>query len=95
MVLDEEPRDETPRDGDEPSFDARLQRLERIVTSLEEGDLELEPAIERYKEGVALLRGCRDLLAGYRAQIEELTGEAQAALRPDPDDPDGPGGGRA
>ncbi len=71
-----------------PTFDGRLMRLEKIVTALEEGDLELEPAIERYKEGVALLKDCREILTGYRAQVEELTGEAQASSRPYDDDPD-------
>ena len=72
----------------ETTFDGRLSRLEQIVTTLEEGDLELEAAIGEYKEGVSLLKGCRDLLASYRAQVEELTGEAQASLRPYADDPD-------
>ena len=69
-------------------FDARLRRLEEIVQGLEDGELELEPAIERYREGVALLKGCRDILGGYKRQVEELTQEAEAALRPYPGDPD-------
>lgn len=72
----------------EPTFDGRLSRLEEIVSTLEEGDLELEAAIGRYKEGVTLLKGCRDLLASYRAQVEELTGEAQESLRHYDEDPD-------
>lgn len=72
----------------ETTFDGRLSRLEQIVTTLEEGDLELEAAIGQYKEGVSLLKDCRDLLTRYRAQVEELTGEAQASLRPYADDPD-------
>lgn len=71
-----------------PSFDARLARLEEIVHALEEGDLELEAAIARYKEGVTLLKDCRGLLGQYRSQVEELTGEAQASLRPYDEDPD-------
>ena len=72
----------------EVSFDSRLGRLEEIVSTLEEGDLELEAAIGRYKEGVSLLKGCRDLLSSYRSQVEELTGEAQETLRPYDEDPD-------
>ena len=62
-------------DGAQPGFDARLARLEQIVAALEQGGLELEPAIEHYKEGVGLLEGCRELLAGYRRQVEELSAE--------------------
>lgn len=77
--------DETKVQG---SFDARLGRLEEIVTSLEDGDLELEPAIEHYKEGVALLKDCRALLGRYRRQVEELTKDAEESLRLYEGDPD-------
>jgi exodeoxyribonuclease VII small subunit len=73
------------------SFDGRIQRLEEIVAALEEGGLELEPAIDRYKEGVALLKGCRDILGGYQKQVEELTKDAEASLRPFAGDPDAEG----
>lgn len=78
-------------EGTEVGFDARLQRLEEIVQGLEEGDLGLEPAIERYREGVALLKGCRDILGGYKRQVDELTQEAESAVRPYSGDPDAAG----
>lgn len=80
--------DKKPPVAEEPSFDGRIQRLEEIVAALEEGGLELEPAIDRYKEGVALLKGCREILGGYQKQVEELTKEAEASLRPFAGDPD-------
>ena len=73
-------------DGEQPGFDARLSRLEQIVAALEQGGLELEPAIEQYKEGVGLLESCRALLDGYRRQVEELTRES--GLEPYDGDPD-------
>jgi exodeoxyribonuclease VII small subunit len=79
------PGDEPP---DEPGFDQRLARLEAIVAELEDGELGLEGAIARYREGVDLLRGCREQLAGFRRQVEELSGLAEQALRPYEDDPD-------
>lgn len=69
-------------------FDSRLGRLEAIVQEMEEGGLGLEATIERYKEGVDLLKGCRGVLAGFRQQVEELTRGAEAALSPYDDDPD-------
>lgn len=71
-----------------PGFDTRLERLESIVTDLEDGDLDLERCLERYKEGVALLRGCREELAGFRRQVEELTAEAEGGVQPFDGDPD-------
>lgn len=72
----------------EEDFDARLARLEAIVSEMEEGGLGLEEAIGRYQEGVGLLKGCREVLGGYRRQVEELTRGAEQALRPYDGDPD-------
>jgi exodeoxyribonuclease VII small subunit len=85
----------TPAAG---GFDDRLARLETIVSELEQGGLGLEPAIERYQEGIQLLKECHVALDSYRRRVEELTREAGAAIRPfegDPDDPvtPAPGGG--
>jgi exodeoxyribonuclease VII small subunit len=68
------------------SFDQRLERLEKIVTELEQGRIGLELAIERYQEGAALLRSCRGTLEGFRKRIEEL--QENGALRAFEGDPD-------
>ena len=74
-----------------PTFDASLGRLEELVAELEEGGLGLEDSLERYKEGVVLLKGCRERLSGFRAQVEELTADGLQAHGADPDraTPDG------
>lgn len=72
----------------DPSFDERLGRLEAIVNELERGELGLETAIERYQEGVELLKGCHGILARFKRRVEELSGEAEAALKPFAGDPD-------
>jgi exodeoxyribonuclease VII small subunit len=79
------------------AFDDKLQRLEKIVGELEQGGLGLEPAIERYQEGIQLLKECHGALETYRRRVEELTKDAEAAMRPFEGDPDfaGPGGARA
>ncbi len=79
-------RPERPAEG--PGFDERLARLEAIVAELENGGIALEPAIERYQEGVALLENCRAILAGYRQRVEELSNGAEPVLRPYEHDPD-------
>ena len=70
------------------AFDDKLQRLETIVGQLEQGGLGLEPAIERYQEGIQLLKECHGALATFRRRVEELTREAEAAMRPFEGDPD-------
>lgn len=64
---------------DAPTFDQSLGRLEEIVAELEQGGLGLESSLERYKEGVALLKGCRERLDGFRKQVEELTADGIVA----------------
>jgi exodeoxyribonuclease VII small subunit len=78
----------TAENATEESFDERIARLETIVQEMEEGGLGLEQSIEHYREGVVLLKGCREVLGGYRRQVEELTEDAENALRPYEDDPD-------
>jgi exodeoxyribonuclease VII small subunit len=75
-------------DPEPTSFDERLERLEAIVSELEGGELGLEGAIARYRDGVGLLKACRAQLDGYRRQVEELSGEAAATLAPYAGDPD-------
>ena len=76
--------------GEGPGFDERLERLQSIVSELEQGELGLESAIERYQEGIELLKGCHGQLEGYRKQVEELSADAEASLRPYEADPDFP-----
>ena len=73
------------------AFDDKLGRLEVLVGELEQGGLGLEPAIERYQEGLQLLKECHRALETYRKRVEELTREAEAAMRPFEGDPDFPG----
>lgn len=80
-----------PAESAEPTFDERLERLEGLVAELESGQLGLEPAIERYQAGVELLKQCQELLRGYRKRVEELSADAEQALRPYPGDPDAGG----
>lgn len=86
-------RKESAPEPAEESFDARLARLEAIVGELEGGELGLEGALERYRDGVGLLKACRIQLDGYRRQVEELSAEADSALTPYAGDPDA-GNGR-
>ena len=69
-------------------FDTRMERLESIVGELEGGGLALEPAIGRYQEGIELLKECHGVLSGFKQQVEELTRDAEEALRPFEADPD-------
>ena len=59
---------------DGPTFEESLQQLDAIVHALEEGQIGLDESLQRYEEGVKLLRRCYDLLQGAERRIELLTG---------------------
>ena len=56
------------------SFEDALKRLEEIVHSLEEGDIGLNESLERYEEGIKLLRQSYELLQRAERRIELLSG---------------------
>jgi exodeoxyribonuclease VII small subunit len=67
--------EKTPRSDSSPlSFEDALKRLEEIVHRLEEGDVGLTEALERYEEGVKLLRQSYELLQRAERKIELLSG---------------------
>ncbi len=62
------------RPSEELSFEAAIKRLEDIVHLLEDGKMGLNEAMERYEEGVKLLRQSYELLQGAERRIELLSG---------------------
>jgi exodeoxyribonuclease VII small subunit len=90
-----QPPQQSKEAGEGGSFDERLARLQAIVSELEQGELGLEPAIERYQEGIELLKQCHTVLAGYRRRVEELSAEAEAGIKAYGADPDFPKPGEA
>ncbi len=56
-------------------FEAALTELEEIVAELEEGELSLEQALEKFKRGMALKELCERKLTEAEAQIEEYVAE--------------------
>jgi exodeoxyribonuclease VII small subunit len=54
------------------SFEARLRRLEEIVSELESDTLELEHALTLFEEGIACLRDATAELTKAEAQVQRL-----------------------
>ena len=61
----------------EPKFEKDLERLEKIVGELEEGDLSLDDSLKRFEEGVKLSKRCEKALADAEKKIEILTKNAE------------------
>jgi exodeoxyribonuclease VII small subunit len=61
-------------------FEQQLQQLEQLVDELESGELELEEGVERYRQGVKLLKTLNGSLSAAEQQVEELTAALQQEL---------------
>ena len=62
-----------------PDFETALTELERIVTTMESGQMPLNETISAYQRGVTLLRHCQLTLSTAETQIKVLE---QGSLRP-------------
>ena len=68
-----------PKPTQEPTFEDRLARLEKIVERLETGEAGLDESLRLYAEGAELLKACRKVLEAAEQKIAKLTEEAGAA----------------
>ena len=64
-------------DGPALDFEAALSRLELIVEKLDDGNLSLADSLSLFKEGTALAKRCRTLLAQAELAVKEALGEAR------------------
>lgn len=54
-------------------FEDHLQELEKVVSDLEEGELDLETSLKKYETGVKALKKCYGILDEMEKKIEILT----------------------
>jgi exodeoxyribonuclease VII small subunit len=64
-------------------FEEALERLENLVDALEEGDLELEASLEKFEEGVKLVRSCSDRLKSAELRVKQLEAGADGVRESD------------
>lgn len=55
------------------NFETSLMNLEKIVAELESGQLSLEDALERYKNGIDLIKHCNKLIDKAEKEVVKLT----------------------
>lgn len=56
-------------------FQAAMSRLQEIVNQLSDGSLDLEEAMDLFKEGLTLSRQCEKQLNAFDVQMNELLKE--------------------
>ena len=54
------------------SFETALAELEKLVSTLEKGDLPLEKTLEQFERGIALTRRCQKELQQAEQKVEIL-----------------------
>ena len=54
------------------TFEEAMTTLEQIVTAIEEGDVPLEESIEKYADGIKLIKQCRAILDDAEKKIQLL-----------------------
>lgn len=59
----------------DPQFEKKLEKLEKIVQELEEGDLGLAKSLKKFEEGVSLYKECKSQFRTAEKKITELTDE--------------------
>ncbi len=62
------------------TFEQALEKLEEIVSQIEQGKVSLEESIERYAEGIKLIGQCRTILDKAERKIQLLAKGEDAAL---------------
>lgn len=73
-------------------FEDTLDKLEKIVSKLEEGDISLEESLKLFEEGIRLSRFCNQKLDEAEKKVEVLLKGKDGVLKPQPFDPSIEGG---
>ena len=70
------------------TFEQALEKLETIVTEIEQGKVSLEESIEKYSEGTKLITKCRSILDQAEKKIAILSRREDNELKVSGDLPD-------
>lgn len=64
------------------TFEEALEKLEGIVHQIEAGEVSLEESIEKYAQGIELIKQCRTILDSAEKKIQVLSKGQGASLEP-------------
>jgi exodeoxyribonuclease VII small subunit len=68
-------------------FEDALNKLEKIVSKLEEGDIPLEESLKLFEEGIRLSRFCNQKLDEAEKKVEILLKNKNGVIKPRSFDP--------
>ena len=64
----------------EKSFEENMTELEKIVEKLENGDVNLDDAIEEFKKAMDLIKDCDSKLKSAEDTIDKIVGENKGII---------------
>ena len=62
----------------EIDFEKSLAELEKLVETMEKGELTLEESLKQFERGVSLTRACQQALADAEQKVKILTRNSEA-----------------
>jgi exodeoxyribonuclease VII small subunit len=68
-------------------FEEALNKLEKIVSKLEKGDIPLEESLKLFEEGIRLSRFCNQKLDEAEKRVEILLKDRDGTMKVQPFDP--------
>tara|TARA_Y100000768_G_scaffold371613_1_gene338501 strand:+ start:1001 stop:1219 length:219 start_codon:yes stop_codon:yes gene_type:complete len=57
---------------DTVNFETSLQKLEKIIDRLEDGDVSLEESVKSFEEGIGLVKECQKQLSEAELKVKKL-----------------------
>ena len=57
---------------DTVNFETSLQKLEKIIEKLEDGDISLEDSVKSFEEGIGLVKDCQKQLSQAELKVKKL-----------------------
>jgi len=76
----------SPKTPNSQTFESALAELEKIVASMEDGQMPLEKSLAAYKRGAELLKYCQGTLQDAQQQVKILEGNILQDFKSDRDD---------
>ncbi|HLD82215.1 MAG TPA: exodeoxyribonuclease VII small subunit [Patescibacteria group bacterium] len=58
-----------------PSFETKLHELEKILQTLEGGEIELEKSLEQYQKGMKIAEDLKTYLNEFENKVKKVRGE--------------------
>jgi exodeoxyribonuclease VII small subunit len=62
------------------TFEEALQQIEELTAEIEQGKIGLESSIDKYEEGVGLIRRCREMLHQAELRIQRVNEQEDGSL---------------